>query len=155
MKVVDYLKEKGLLFNKKQSQIELIWRLTFIFFALCFLSLGLTDMLYLFGSFGLNIVTLTKAEYWGILAGSIVAGIATYIAMLQGKKFSYKMGLGRLYKTNPEKFEVEMRNTTAEIFENELRSIYMKKYVTEKQFKDFINKIKLYEWEWGTPENNL
>ena len=149
MKVVDYIKGKGILLTKEQhKKIQTNWYIVYPLCALSTISLMLFPMLHIW-----NVLTLTQTQYFGILFGMAIVGALTItVALVYQKNFGNIIELYRLHKKRPEKFEFEMDEMSAETFENELRSIYLGALRTERYFKKLINKIKLYEWDWGTPE---
>ena len=150
MKVIDYIRQKGILItNEQRLKIQIIWYVLYLFFGLSMISLMTIMALNIWG-----IIAFNRTEYWCVLIGFIIVAILTITtALIYHKNFVHKVLIYRLCQKHTEKFEVEMRDTTAENFEKELNSIYTA--WARQPFYKFIKNIKLYEWAWGTFENNL
>ena len=147
MKVIDYIKQKGILItNEQRIRIQTIWHCIYSFCGLIMISLMTIRALEI-----LNVIALNRVASICINFGIIVVMIPGFaLSSFYQNNFFQKIILYRLCKKHPQKFEIEMRDTTAEKFEGELKSIY--KAWVRKPFKWFINDIKLSEWDWKPPE---
>ena len=145
MKINEYLIQKGLLWTNSQFfRIKIIGLVGSFCYFIVMTIFGIPVLLHLFGD-----ITLDAMIAWIMILVVIILffSVMTVMFLFFRKTYNKKM-MYQLYNKSPEKFNIEMSETTAEEFEAELRSINLGKAWRDKHKDLFIKQIQLHEWEW-------